>query len=382
MHGSRPVATPWPDRPDRGTFRHGQMHAMGERAMRAMVVRAPGGPEALALEEVPPPALRPNDARIRVEACGVCFHDVVTRNGTYRRGVRMPLIPGHEVSGVVESVGPAVRRFRPGDRVCTVQRRHICGQCRHCRSGRETSCPEQEFLGDLDLNGGYAELVCVEEDNVAKVPEGVPLDAAAIAACAIGTELNAVRDVAAVRAGERVLVTGAGGGLGVHGVQLARLSGAEVVAVTGTPGKVAAIREAGAEHVVLARRGEDFSAAVKAITGGEGVDVAIDNVGSATFEATRRSLAEGGRWILVGQLTGEFVRLNPAQLFLRDLTLRSVKSTTRAQLEDALGLMRRGLVRPVIAAALPLEAAAEAHRMMERAAPTGRVLLKPGLRAG
>lgn len=351
--------------------------------MRAMVVRAAGGPEALVLEDIPPPPLRPNDVRIRVEACGVCFHDVVTRNGTYRRGVRMPLIPGHEVSGVVESVGPAVRLFRPGDRVCTVQRRRICGHCRFCRSGRETSCREQEFLGDLDLNGGYAELVCVEEDNVAPVPEGVPLDAAAIAACAIGTELNAVRDVAAVRPGERVLVTGAGGGLGVHGVQLARVAGAEVIAVTGSPEKAAAIRAAGAEHVVvLARRGEDFSAAVKDLTGGEGVDAAIDNVGSATFEATRRSLAEGARWVFVGQLSGEFVRLNPAQIFLRDITIRSVRSTSLRQLEDTLGLMRRGLVRPVIAAALPLERAAEAHRMAERAAPCGRILLRPALGTG
>jgi D-arabinose 1-dehydrogenase-like Zn-dependent alcohol dehydrogenase len=313
----------------------------------------------------------------------VCFHDVVTRNGTYRRGVRMPLIPGHEVAGVVERVGPAVRRFRPGDRVCTAQRRHICGHCRFCRSGRETACREQEFLGDLGLNGGYAELVCVEEDNVAAVPEGVPLDAAAIAACAIGTGLNAVRDTAVVRAGERVLVTGAGGGLGIHGVQLARAAGAEVIAVTGAPEKAAAIRGAGAEHVVVtARRGEDFSAAVKDLTGGEGVDVAIDNVGSATFEPTRRSLAEGARWVFVGQLGGEFVRLNPAQLFLRGIAILSVRSTSLRQLEDTLGLMRRGLVRPVIAAALPLECAPEAHRMAERAAPCGRILLKPGLRAG
>ena len=221
--------------------------------MRAVVVRAPGGPEAPVLEEVPPPEPRPGEARIRVEACGVCFHDVVTRDGTVRRGVRMPLIPGHEVSGVVEAVGPAARGgFRPGDRVCTAQRRHVCGHCRQCRSGRETSCAEQEFLGDVGLNGGYAELVCVGEENVARVPEGVPLDAAAIAACSIGTELNAVRDAAGVRVGERVLVTGAGGGIGIHGVQLARLSG---------------IRAAGAEHVVLALRGGDFSAAVRAAMG-------------------------------------------------------------------------------------------------------------------
>lgn len=349
--------------------------------MRAMVVRSPGGPEALVLEDIPPPALRRNDVRIRVEACGVCYHDVVTRNGTLKRGVEMPLIPGHEISGIVESVGSEVRGFRPGDRVATLQRRHICGHCRYCRNDQETACPEREFLGDMGLNGGYAELVCVEEDNVAQVPEGIPLDAAAIVACTVGSELNAIRDVAGVKAGERVLVNGAGGGLGIHGVQLAHVSGAEVIAVTGSPQKVDMIRQAGADHVVLYDRGEDFSAKVRALTTGEGVDVAIDNVGSATFEPMRRSLAQRGRWIFIGQLSGEFVRLNPAQLFLRGISIHSAQSTNRRQLLDCLELVRRGLVRPVVSTELPLERAGDAHRMVETAAPTGRILLKPSLAA-
>ncbi len=344
-----------------------------------MVVRRAGGPEAMVLEDVAPPSLRRNDIRIQVEACGVCYHDVVTRNGTLKRGVEMPLIPGHEISGIVESVGPDVRGFRPGDRVATLQRRHICGHCKFCRNDQETACPEREFLGDLGLNGGYAELVCVEEDNVAHVPEGVPLDSAAIIACAIGSELNAIRDVAGVKAGDRVLVNGAGGGLGIHGVQIAHISGAEVIAVTGSPHKVDMIRAAGADHVVLFEHGEDFSGRVRALTGGEGVDVAIDNVGTHTFEAMRRSLAMRGRWIFIGQLSGDFVRLNPAQLFLRGISIHSAQSTNRRQLLDCLDLVRRGLVRPVISAALPLERAPDAHAMAERAAPTGRILLKPGL---
>ncbi len=349
--------------------------------MRAMVVRAPGGPEALVLEHIEPPELRRNDVRIRVEACGVCFHDVVTRNGVMKRGVRMPLIPGHEVSGIVESVGPDVRDFRPGQRVATLQRRHICGHCGYCRSDRETSCEEREFLGDMDLNGGYSELVCVEEDNVIHVPDEVPLDQAAIVACTIGTELNAIRDVAQVRPGDRVLVTGAGGGLGIHGVQIAHISGAEVIAVTGSRHKVAMLREAGADHVVLASHGSDFSEEVNQITRGKGVDVAIDNVGSDTFQPTRRSLAMGARWIFIGQLTGEFVKLNPAQIFMRDISIRSAKSTNRRQFIDSMELVRRGLVKPMISHVLPLEAAAEAHRMAESAAPVGRIVLKPGLSA-
>ena len=347
--------------------------------MRAMVVTSPGDADALVLTDVPMPELRPNDVRIKVEACGVCFHDVVTRNGVLKRGILMPVIPGHEISGIVESVGPLVRDFKTGDRVCTVQRRHICGHCKYCRSGRETSCDEREFLGDWGLNGGYAEYVCVEEDNVAHVPDGIPLDEASVVACVIGTELTAVRDGAQVRPGDRVLVTGAGGGLGIHGIQLARASGAFTIGLTTTDSKAQLIRDAGAHEVVVAGRNEDFSPAVKALTDGEGVDVVIDNVGSPLFQPTRKSLAMGGRWIFVGQLTGDFVQLNPAQLFMRDISIRSVKSTSLAQLRDCLRMVALGQVRPVITDRLPLEKAAEAHRMVESGRSTGRILLMPGL---
>ena len=347
--------------------------------MRAIVVEEPGGVEVMQLRDVPLPEMRLNDVLIRVEACGVCFHDVVTRNGVLRRGIQMPLIPGHEISGTVEKVGPLVAGFKPGDRVTTVQRRHICGHCGYCRSGRETSCDEREFLGDLGLNGGYAEYVAVEEDNVCIVPEGVSLDQAAIVACAIGTELNAVRDVAHVQPGDKVLVTGAGGGLGIHGIQLARLAGGYVVAVTTSEYKAKIISEHGAHKVLLAKRGEDFSTAIKEATGGMGVDVVIDNVGSPTFDATRRSLAMGARWIFVGQVTGEFVKLNPAQLFMRDISIKSAKSTSRKQLKDALELVQLGQVKPVITGEMPLSMANQAHYEVESGRSVGRILLKPGL---
>ncbi len=331
------------------------------------------------ITDVPVPEMRPNDVLIKVEACGVCFHDVVTRNGTLKRGVKMPVILGHEVAGIVEKVGPLVKEFKPGDRVTTAQRRHICGHCKYCRTGRETSCDEREFLGDMGLNGGYAEFVCVEDDNVAIVPEGVSLDEAAITACAIGTELNAIREVANVQPGDKVLITGAGGGLGIHGIQIARIAGGFVVAVTTSEAKAKLIKDAGAHEVILAKRGEDFSDAVKKVTGGEGVDVAIDNVGSVLFQPTRRSLAMGARWIFVGQLTGDFVQINPAQIFMRDISIKSAKSTSRKQLQDCLELVRLKLVKPVITGSLPLEKAAEAHREVESGHSAGRILLKPGL---
>ena len=345
--------------------------------MKAMVVRAPGGTDVLKIEQLPDPTPGPKDVIIRVDACGVCFHDIVTRNGTLKSGVRMPCILGHEISGTVVEVGRDVRAFRKDDRVATAQRYHICGACRFCRTGREPLCPERKFTGDWGLVGGYAEYVAIEDDNVALVPEGMALQDASIVACAIGTILNAIRDVGRLAAGESVLVTGAGGGLGMHAVQLARLAGAYVVAQTSSPEKAERIRALGAHDVIVHARGEDFSGAVKNATGGQGVDVAIDNVGSQLFDAIRRSLATGGRWIMIGQLTGQFVPFNPAQLFLKSISMLSATSTTRKQLQDCLALVARGAVKPIISLALPLERAAEAHVLVESGKAVGRIVLRP-----
>ena len=122
-------------------------------------------------------------------------------------------------------------------------------------------------------------------------------------------------------------------GLGMHAVQLARLAGALVIAQTTSPEKADQIRALGAHTVIVHARGEDFSDAVKKATGGAGVDVAIDNVGSQLFEPIRRSMGIGGRWIMIGQLTGEFVPFNPAQLFLKNVSMLSATSTTRKQLD-------------------------------------------------
>ncbi len=345
--------------------------------MRAVVAERTGPPEVLRVADIAPREVGPREIRIAVKACGVCFHDVVVRNGTFRRGVAMPVILGHEVAGTVESMGSEVGGLRQGDLVATTAHSHVCGHCRHCRSGHETSCPDRTFLGDAGLNGGYAELVCVDADAVQKVPAGIAPEEASIVACSLGTELNAVRDVGGVKLGERVLVTGAGGGLGLHGVQLSHLAGAFTIAVTTSASKAARIREAGADEVIVVERGQSFSDSVRRITNGRGVDVAIDNVGSPVFEAVRRSMADCGRIVLVGQLTGDFLSINPAQLFLRNISILSAKGVSRTQLADALDLVARRRIKPIVEGVWALEDAAEAHRRIEAGAAAGRLVLNP-----
>jgi len=165
--------------------------------------------------------------------------------------------------------------------------------------------------------------------------------------------------------------------VGLHAVQLARLAGALVIAQTTSPDKAELIRSLGAHHVVVHARGADFSPEVKRLTGGRGVDVLIDNVGTVLFEPMRRSLGIAGRWILIGQLTGDFIPFNPAQLFLKNQSMLPVTSVSRNQLEDVLQLMGRGQVKAIVTQSLPLEEAGRAHTLVESGRAAGRVVLRP-----
>ena len=227
------------------------------------------------------------------------------------------------------------------------------------------------------MNGGYAEFVTVDADSAVRVPADVSLEAAAIASCAVGTMLHAVREVGRIAPGDTVLVTGAGGGIGVHGVQLAKRAGGRVIAQTTSPGKVETLHALGADAVVTTARGADFSPEVKALTNGEGVDCVLDTVGTPVFTQARRSLARGGRWVLIGQLTGDFVPFNPAQIFLKGISMLSAMSTTLEELRLSLELLRPGGIRAVLGPHFALERAAEAHALVQSGAATGRVLLTP-----
>ncbi len=346
--------------------------------MKAVVLSAPGAAEALRLETLPDPAPGPGQIVVQVAHCGVCFHDVVVRNGTLKAGIRMPLIPGHEIAGTVVARGAGVSAFNAGERVATTQRARVCGRCRYCRTGREPLCAESVFLGDTELNGGYAEYVVLDADAVVRVPDGVELRDAAITACAIGTAFHGVVGIGRVGPSETVLITGASGGVGIHAVQIAHAAAATVIAATTSAERAAALREAGAHHVVLYARGKDFSAAVRELTGGAGVEVAIDTVGTPVFQLVRRSLARGGRWVLVGQLTGDFVSFNPAQFFLKGISMLSSTSVTREELRRCLHLLAQGTIKAKVEDSLPVAQAAVAHRRLEAGGVSGRLTLVPG----
>ncbi len=339
--------------------------------MLAAVLHRPGPPDVFSIEDVPAPQPQAGEVLVRVRACGVSYRDVVERNGTYRRDVIFPLIIGLEIAGDVVALGTGAHRLMVGDRVCS-KAFSSCGECRYCRNGRETTCRQRR-----PVRGGYAEFTALPEDAFVRIPNSLSYETASGLGPGAGVALNAVRDVAKVQIGETVLITGATGGVGRPATEIARHAGARVIGVTRSERKRDFLLQSGAHEVIVSPDGADFSSEAKRLTGGEGVDVIVDNVGSRRFHAAFDSLAPHGRYAFVGQLFGEDISINPARIFFKRAQLLGVGSVSRSQLEDVIELAAMNVVRPAIAEVMPLAEIARAHALVEEGRTAGRVVVVP-----
>ena len=342
--------------------------------MRALSVQQPGDSPVLEVIDVPTPETGVGQALVRVTACGFCHHDRSVMAGVLRRGVAPGIILGHEISGVIEETGLNVTGLTKGDRIVSILT-DACGKCDRCTNGREHRCRFGEGIGH-GRNGGFAEFVALSEHSLVKLPEGIDPIGAALLSCPMGGALQAVETTAQVASGETVVVTGAGGGLGAHAVQAAAALGARVLAVSSSPEKENSLRELGADEV-LGDEGLDFSEMVMAMTEDDGANVVIDTVGSAMFPSTLRSLAQYGRLVLLGEILGKSVTLNPAEIIFRDAQVLGATGVSRATVERAAKLTLEGKLRAVVDLELPLGQAIDSYRMVSERRPTGRIVLLP-----
>jgi D-arabinose 1-dehydrogenase-like Zn-dependent alcohol dehydrogenase len=344
----------------------------GDR-MRCVALEGTGAPEVLVPDFRPVPQPGPGDLLIRVRACGVCGHDLLARRGelTASSGV----VLGHEIAGEVVGLGSDLADDLLGRRVALVQR-IPCGQCPECRSALTTLCRQGPGFYGEDIPGGYAEYVLATPRNVVPVPDSIPDAAAAILSCAVGTGLRALRR-AGTRSGDIVLVTGAGGGVGVHTVELAHHLGATVVALTGTASKEKALLELGADAVLVSPDARAVRDCVRDLGGRRGADVAIELTGGPTFPLALRALGPRGRLVLVGNTEPATLPLDPGLSILKELTVYGSAHADATDLADVVELVVSGAVTPVPARTWPLEDAAQAHQAVERREVTGRAVLVP-----
>ena len=331
-----------------------------------------GGPEVLTLETAPDPTPGAGQALVRVRACALNHLDLWQRRGLERVTIPFPHISGAEVAGeVVEVPGGEVAA---GTRVL-LQPGLSCGRCGACLDGRDNECRRYDVLG-YQSDGGYAELVVVPVANLVPIPDHIAFRDAAAFPLTFLTAWHMLVTRARLQPGETVLVLAGTSGVGQAAVQLARLHGARVIATAGTPAKLERTRALGAEQVID-HHAQDIAAEVRRLTDKRGVDVVVEHVGQATWAASVRALAPGGRLVTCGNTTGWEAAIDLRFLFSRQLSLLGSYMGTKGELLRAAAFFFAGQVTPLVDDVLPLADAAEAHRRLEAGQVTGKLLLAP-----
>lgn len=342
--------------------------------MKAVRLQAVDQP--LVLDEVPRPEPDSGEVLVEVQAAGICHSDAHYRRGTAPAGP-LPLIPGHEVAGVVVETGSSVKNLHAGDRVC-LHYLVVCGECAYCRTGQEQFCHQGAMLGK-HRDGGYAEYIVVPEWNTVPLPESIPFDRGAVMMCSSATAFHALRK-ARLKAGEMVAVYGAGG-LGLSAVQLAVALGAgRVYAIDRVAAKLELAEGFGAIPIDAGK--VDPVAAIREATSGRGVDVSVELIGSpVTMRQAVQSLAPLGRATIAG-LTDQLLELDSYQeLIGREAEVIGVSDHLRSELPELIGLVERGRLNlvNVITGTVPLEAEAinEVLDGLDQGTVTGRVVIRP-----
>ncbi len=342
--------------------------------MKAIRFHQHGGPEVLKYEEAPAPKILANEVLVKVKACALNHLDVWVRGGVPGWRIPLPHIVGADISGEVAEVGSLVMRVKLGDRVL-LSPGVSCGQCEMCFKGLDSVCRQFTVMGVFN-DGGYAEYVKSAEMNIFPIPGDLGFDEAAAVPLVFLTAWHMLFTRAGLKPGEDVLVIGAGSGVGSAAIQVAKLVNARVIATAGADWKLEKARGLGADEVINHTR-QSISEEVKRLTSKRGVDVVVDHVGAAVWEACFNSLANYGRLVTCGMTTGADLKLNGQGLFGRQRTILGSFMGGKGELADVLKVIAQGKLKAVIDSVFPLQEAAAAQEKMVGREFFGKILLHP-----
>lgn len=340
--------------------------------MKAIRFHEHGGPTVLRYEDVEDPKVGLGEAIVKVKAVSVNRIDVLVRKGYPGVKISLPHIPGADMAGVVEDVGPGVKNVSIGDRVIASPV-YGCNYCEYCLKGMENMCDKWRMLG-FHVDGTYAELVKVPSRILLPMPKNLSFEEGASLPLALLTAWHALITIGELKPNETVLVWAGGSGIGTFAIQIAKSRGAKVIATAGSEWKVKKLREMGVD-LALNHYLDDVVSEVRKFTG-NGVDIVVEHIGAQTVLRSIEAARVGGRIILFGAISGDRQTLPIRKIYLKHLTIRGMHTGARWELLEALELVKGKDIKPIIDSTFKLEEAPKAHMRLENSKHFGKIILK------
>jgi alcohol dehydrogenase len=328
------------------------------------------------LEDIDMPKLKPNEVMIKVESASYNYNDLWAIWGDPLK-VPIPHISGSDVAGTIVEAGEDVTKFKVGDRVVS-HSNLSCRVCNMCTSGREYDCNDRLVWGFQTgpLWGGFVQYTHLPEVNVAIIPDNISFDDAAAISMVGMTAWHMLVGRAKIKPGQTVLIMGGTSGVGMAGIQIAKLYNCTVIATAGNGEKMDKCSEIGADYVVNHREA-DWHKKVKEITKKQGVDVIFEHIGKATFAQEVALLKMAGTLVATGATTGYDSTIDLRYLFFKGTNLLGSTQGTKAELEEVIYWTGKGKIKPIIHTILPFSDMVKGHIMMANAEQIGKILTTP-----
>lgn len=342
--------------------------------MKAIRIHEHGGVDKLRIDDIPIPKIKPHEVLVAVKSAGLNHLDLWVRNGIPGLKLPLPLVLGSDAAGVVKEVGAMVDGMQAGDRVLAVPG-HGCGRCAECLSGRENYCANYAIGGEHG-NGVQAEYVAVDSRLLFPMPTNISFDEGAAIPLVYLTAWEMLVKKAGLRPWHTVLVWGASSGVGSAAVQIAKAMSARVVTTAGDPEKAAKAKQVLGADFVIEYRSQDVVKEIRSITGGRGVDVVVDHVGTATWDQSLRCLAKGGQLVFCGATTGPSVSFDLRFLFFKQQSILGSTMGDRSDLFKVLQLVEQGKLRGIVDRVFEADEIRQAHEYLETGKQFGKVIVR------
>jgi NADPH:quinone reductase-like Zn-dependent oxidoreductase len=342
--------------------------------MKALAFHEHGGLDKLRYQDVPDPKIGEGDVLVRVRACALNHLDLFVREGLPGLKLPLPFWSGCDIAGEIAEVGSAVTDVAVGDRIA-VNPNLNCGRCEFCTRGEDSLCVTYGILGEHTY-GGLAEYVKVDGRNVLKLPDHVGFEDAAAFVLANMTAWRMLVSQARLRPAEDLLILGVGGGVSSTAVQIGKLCGARVWVTSSSDEKLQRARELGADECINYSK-EDWARAVFQRTGRRGVDVILENVGAATWKASLRSLAKGGRLVTCGATSGPIGETDIRIVFWKQISIIGSTMSNRREFNEVMSQLFRGRLRAIVDSVMPLPEGAAAQEKLAAGKQFGKLVLIP-----